>query len=67
MEDVGVFYGHLVYFTAITYMYFMAIRCIIKLLGILFPFWYVVPRKSGNPAEADVYALSLKTAVEKLG
>jgi hypothetical protein len=37
MEVVGLFYGHLVYFTAIWY--------ILLLFGIFSPFWYVVPRK----------------------
>jgi hypothetical protein len=50
MEDVGMYiicpfglciYGYLVYFTAIWY--------ILWPLGVFFPFWYVVPKKSGNP------------------
>jgi hypothetical protein len=50
MENVGIFYVHLVHFTAIWYMYFVAIWYILKL------FWYIFPRfgmlhqeKSGNP------------------
>jgi hypothetical protein len=36
-EDVGIFYGHLVYFAAIWY--------ILQPFGIFFPFWLVAPRK----------------------
>jgi hypothetical protein len=56
-ENVGIFYGHLVYFTCIWYslrpfgiqyghlVYFTAIWLILCPFGILyFPFWYVVPR-----------------------
>jgi hypothetical protein len=35
MEEVGIFYCHLVYFVKIWY------TCV--------PFWYAVPKKSGNP------------------
>jgi hypothetical protein len=38
----GMFYGHLVYFMDIWYICWS--------FGIIFPFWYVVTRKSGNPA-----------------
>jgi hypothetical protein len=48
MEDVGIFCGHLVYFTAIRY--------ILRPLGIFYGhlvyfslFWYVVPRKIWQP------------------
>jgi hypothetical protein len=41
MEDVGIFYGHLVYFVVILY--------ILWLFGIFLPFWYVVPRKVWQP------------------
>jgi hypothetical protein len=41
MEDAGIFYSHLVYFTAIWY--------ILWLFGISFPFWYVVPRQIWQP------------------
>jgi hypothetical protein len=41
MEDVGIFNGHLVYFTAIWY--------ILWLFGVFSPFWYVVPRKIWQP------------------
>jgi hypothetical protein len=37
IEDVGVFRGHFVYFTAKWY------------IGIYFPFWYDVPRKIWQP------------------
>jgi hypothetical protein len=47
MEDVGLFYGRLVYFTAIL-VYFVAIYFIV--IWFIFPFWYVVPKKSGNSA-----------------
>jgi hypothetical protein len=43
MEDVATFYGHLVYFTAIWYSLWP--------FDIFSPFWYFVPRKSGNPAQ----------------
>jgi hypothetical protein len=68
MEDVGIFYGrfglfycHLVYFTAVWsillpfglfychLLYFVAICYILWLFGIIFPFWYVVPRKIWQP------------------
>jgi hypothetical protein len=48
MEDVGIFYGHLVYFTAIWYIswpfgvfYFYLVYFSL--------FWYVVPRKIWQP------------------
>jgi hypothetical protein len=48
MEDVGIFYGHLVYFTAIWYMLLPFVYFVV--------FWYIFPRfgmfyqeKSGNP------------------
>jgi hypothetical protein len=43
MEDVGIFYGHLVYFTYGHLVNFMAIGYILWLFGIFFPFWSVVP------------------------
>jgi hypothetical protein len=49
MEDVGLFYGHLVYFTAIWYTYIVAIWYILWLFGIFTPFWYAVPRKIWQP------------------
>jgi hypothetical protein len=61
MENGGLFYGHLVYFKTIWYflwqfgifcgnsVYFVAIWYVLWAVGIFFPFWYVVPRKSGNP------------------
>jgi hypothetical protein len=47
MEDVGIFYGHSVNFPAINghLVYFVVIWYV-------FPFWYVVPKKSGNPAHS---------------
>jgi hypothetical protein len=41
MEDVGLFCGHLVYFTAI-----WSVLCP---FGIFFPFWYDAPRKIWQP------------------
>jgi hypothetical protein len=53
MEDVGIFNGHLVYFTATWY--------ILCLLGIIMVIWYIFPRfgtlnqeKFGNPAFNNV-------------
>jgi hypothetical protein len=48
MEDVGVFYGHSVYFTAIRFTLWPFGTFSGNL--VYFPsFWYIVPRKSGNP------------------
>jgi hypothetical protein len=38
----GIFYGHLVYFVAVGYILFL-------LFAIVFPFWYVAPRKIWQP------------------
>jgi hypothetical protein len=46
-KDVGIFYGHLVYFTAISYMLWQ-FGIFSGHFGIFFHFWYVVPKKSGN-------------------
>jgi hypothetical protein len=48
MEDGGIFYGHLVYFTAIWHI-FVAIWYILRLFNTFFPFWYVAPRKIWQP------------------
>jgi hypothetical protein len=48
MEDVGVFYGHLVYFMAIWYI-FWPFSIINGHLVYFLLFWYVLQRKSGNP------------------
>jgi hypothetical protein len=48
MDDAGIFYGHLVYFTADWYI----LRTFVKVCGHLVqfsPFWYVVPRKIWQP------------------
>jgi hypothetical protein len=45
MEDVGIFYGRLVYFTAIWYTYFVAIWYMLQLFGIFSPLLYLEPRK----------------------
>jgi hypothetical protein len=47
MEAVGIFYGHLVHFTAIWYILWTF--GILWSFGIFFPFWYVYQEKSGNP------------------
>jgi hypothetical protein len=49
MEDDGIFYEKLVYFTAIWYTYFIAFWYVLWQFGIFFPLWYVVPRKSWQP------------------
>jgi hypothetical protein len=41
MKDIGILHRHLVYFTAIWYS--------LWLFGIVFPFWYFVPRKIWQP------------------
>jgi hypothetical protein len=57
MENVGIFYVHLVYFTAVWYMYifygklvyFMAILyCLLLSFSIcyIFPFWYLLTKKN---------------------
>jgi hypothetical protein len=43
MEDVGIFYCHLVYFTVIWYILWLF--GFLWSFGIFFPFWYVVSRK----------------------
>jgi hypothetical protein len=49
IEDVGIFYGHFVIFTAIRYVLWPV--DIFSPVSVYFsPFWYVAPRKSGNPA-----------------
>jgi hypothetical protein len=52
MKDVGKFYVHLVYFTAILYILGpFVIFC--GHFGIFFPFWYVVPTKIWQPCYAE--------------
>jgi hypothetical protein len=51
MEYVGLFYGHLVYCTAIWYVVWAFCQFSGNLVYFP-PFWYVLPIKSGNPAEA---------------
>jgi hypothetical protein len=48
MEDVGTFYGLLVYFTAMWYILW-PFGIFIGPLVYIFPFWYVVPRKIWQP------------------
>jgi hypothetical protein len=47
--NVGIFYGHLVDFTAIWYTYIVVVWKIIWLFGIFFPFWYFVTIKIWQP------------------
>jgi hypothetical protein len=51
--NVYIFYGHLVYFTALCFyghlVYFKAIWYILWLFAIFFPLWYVVPTKIWQP------------------
>jgi hypothetical protein len=55
MKQVGTFYGHLVYFTAIWYSLWL-FGIFFGLFDIFFAFWYVVSRKSGNPAQQSLFA-----------
>jgi hypothetical protein len=48
MKDVGKFYGHLVYFTATAYILW-PFGYIFGYFGVVFPFWYVEPRKIWQP------------------
>jgi hypothetical protein len=52
MEDVDIFHVHRVYFTARWYILW-PFRLIYGHLVYIFPFWYVVPKKSGNSDLAD--------------
>jgi hypothetical protein len=50
MEDVGIFYGHLVNFTTIWYTsWTFGIFCGHCMVGIFSPFWYAVPIKIWQP------------------
>jgi hypothetical protein len=49
MEDVGIFYGHLVHFTVFCYI-FRTFGIVCSNLVYFFPFWYFALKKSGNPA-----------------
>jgi hypothetical protein len=42
MDHVGIFYGHLVYFVAIWYMYFVAISYIFVHLTYFVATWYIL-------------------------
>jgi hypothetical protein len=48
MEDVGIFYVRLAYFTAIL-VYYKAIWYIFPILVYFVLFWYVVPRQIWQP------------------
>jgi hypothetical protein len=53
MENLGIFYDHLVYFTAIGHILWpFVIFC--GNLVYFSPFGYFVPKKSGNPA-VEIY------------
>jgi hypothetical protein len=49
MEDVGIFYEHLVYFTV--FCYILWTFGIVRFLY-FFPFWYFVPRKIWQPCSS---------------
>jgi hypothetical protein len=50
MEDVGIFYGHLVHFAVFCYTYFMDIWYSLWKFGIFFPVLvFLYQEKSGNP------------------
>jgi hypothetical protein len=48
IKDVGKLYGHLVYFTAISYILW-PLEIFFGRFGIFSPFWYIVPRKIWQP------------------
>jgi hypothetical protein len=48
MEDVGLYLGHVVYFTAIWYIVW-PFSVFYGYLVNVFPFWYVVPRNIWQP------------------
>jgi hypothetical protein len=48
MEDVGIFFGHLVHFTVFCYI-LLALGKVRGNLIYFIPFWYFVPRKIWQP------------------
>jgi hypothetical protein len=48
MEDVGIFYGHLDYFMAMSYVLW-PFGMVCSFLVYFSPFWYVVPRNIWQP------------------
>jgi hypothetical protein len=48
MESVGIFYGHLEYFTAICYVLW-PFGNVVVIWHIFPPFWYIVSRKIWQP------------------
>jgi hypothetical protein len=48
MENIGLFYGHMVYFIAIWYI-FWPFAILYGYLVYISPFWYVVPQKIWQP------------------
>jgi hypothetical protein len=49
MEDVGIFYSYLVYFTTIWSILWPFGIHMLLLFDTFFPFWYAVPRKIWQP------------------
>jgi hypothetical protein len=60
MKDVGKFYGHCVYFTAIWYILHMFIWYILWPFWYIFPFWYGVTRKIWQPCTKRQRATSTR-------
>jgi hypothetical protein len=54
MDDVGIFYGHLVDFYGNLLYIFVAVWHISRSFGIFFPSWYVAPRKIWQPWPAGI-------------
>jgi hypothetical protein len=57
IEDVGIYYGHLAYVTAICYVLWS--------FGAFTPFWYVVPRKIWQPWHSGWKPLLMLEAFHK--
>jgi hypothetical protein len=55
---MGIFYGHLENFTVIWYILWAFGNVVV--IGIFYRFWYIVPKKSGNPG------LNRHTSVHKI-
>jgi hypothetical protein len=67
MEDVGIFYGHLVYFTTILYI-FIDNWCIFDNLIYFSRFGKLHQEKSGNPGDhqdSGAFRLSLRLHTHK--
>jgi hypothetical protein len=61
MEDVGIFYGHLVYFVVMWYI-LLSLGKFCGYLVYFFSFWYFLPRKIWQPLWRRSAALSLSLA-----